>query len=414
MLKSKITILVLLFSCLTIQAQETNKTFEIRFHGFVRADAAIDSRVNTESREGFFIFYPAPKLIDKNGRDLNARANFNQYAMISRLKGELNGPELLKAKTYALIEGDFTGPSNMENNAFRLRHAYIRFDWTKSRLFTGQYWTPMDAPEALPRMLALNTGAPFHSFARSPQIRFEQYAGNFSFIGVAYSQRDYPSPGPDPTLKTPAIVSPDFVRYAIIPNLHVQIQYKWNNNLLIAGANYKKLAPRLKTDSLLFTNETIQSAAVMVLAKIETKIVSIRTQAVYGQNLSDHLLLGGYAVESEDTLTNIRKYINLNTLALWTDIMTNTKTWQAGLFAGYTQNLGTNRVASNRFYGRGDAIDYVYRLSPRLQYNAMPLQFLAEIEYTTVAYGQHDQNYKTITSEPVSNFRFQLAAVYNF
>ena len=137
-------------------------------------------------------------------------------------------------------------------------------------------------------------------------------------------------------------------------------------------------------------------------------------QGVFGQNLSDHLLLGGYAVQTEDTLTNIRTYINLNVASVWVDLMTNTPKWQAGVFAGFTKNMGTNELASNRFYGRGDGIDYVYRISPRIQLNALPLQFIAEMEYTTVAYGKHDAYYQFETSSPISNLRWQVAAVYNF
>lgn len=407
MVKPNILFYLLLLLAMEAFSQEMKESIDIKFHGFVRADAALDNRVNLESREGFFIFYPLAPQIDKNGKDINARTNFNQWAMTTRIRGELNGPELLKAKSFALVEGDFTGPSNTENNAFRMRHAYIRLDWKNSRLLTGQYWTPMDVPEALPRVLALNTGAPFHSFARAPQIRFEQNLGRFTMVGVAYSQRDYISPGPQGSL-------PDYVRYGVIPNLQYQLQYKWNNNLAMIGINYKRLSPRLKTDSLLYTEESISSLAAIATLKIETKPVSIRMQGVFGQNLSDHLLLGGYAVQTEDTLTNIRTYINLNVASVWVDLMTNTTKWQAGIFAGFTKNMGTNALASNRFYGRGDGIDYVYRFSPRIQLNALPLQFIAEMEYTTVAYGKHDAYYQFETSSPVSNLRWQVAAVYNF
>jgi hypothetical protein len=407
MQKPLVFIALLLLLALGAYPQEPQASLDIKFHGFVRADAALDNRVNLESREGFFVFYPLAPQLDKNGLDLNARANFNQWAMTSRIRSEITGPELLNAKSFALMEGDFTGPSNTENNAFRLRHAYIRLEWGTNKILMGQYWTPIDVPEALPRILALNTGAPFHSFSRSPQIRFEQQMGRFTMVGVAYSQRDYVSPGPQGS-------SPDYVRYGLIPNLHYQLHYKWGKNMVMLGFNYKRLSPRLKTDSMLYTNEMIESMAVLATLKLETKPLSIRLQGIYGQNLSDHLLLGGYAVQTEDTLSNIRTYINLNVASAWIDVMSNTKVWQAGFFAGYSKNLGTRESASKLFYGRGDGIDYVYRVSPRLQYNALPLQFIAEVEYTTVAYGKHDARYKFETSSPISNLRWQLAAVYNF
>jgi len=279
----------------------------------VRTDAAFDTRMNVESREGFFIFYPLPPASDPNGTDIHARPGFNQWAMTTRLWIKADGPEIGNAHTAAFAEGDFTGPSNIENNALRLRHAYITFTWKKRKLLVGQYWPPLDLPEAIPRPLALNTGAPFHSFARSPQIRFEQYAGNWKFAGVALSQRDYQRPGPEGH-------SSVYMRRAIVPNLHFQLHYATKQILTGAGLDYKRLSPRLFTDNGLATHESLNSFSVMAFLKVEEKNFSLKAQTILGQNMSDHLMAGGYAIERIHHVDSSHSNINLNHLFLWTDV----------------------------------------------------------------------------------------------
>lgn len=122
-----------------IRKDTSNRHQEISFGGLVRTDAAFDTRMNVESREGFFIFYPLSPASDPNGTDIHARPGFNQWAMTTRLWIKADGPEIGNAQTAAFAEGDFTGPSNIENNALRLRHAYITFTWEKRKLLVGQY-----------------------------------------------------------------------------------------------------------------------------------------------------------------------------------------------------------------------------------------------------------------------------------
>lgn len=61
-------------------------------------------------------------------------------------------------------------------------------------------------------------------------------------------------------------------------------------------------------------------------------------EGVYGQNLTDLLMLGGYAVSAVDTSTGYEQYTTLNTFSIWTDISYG-KEIQPGLFAGYTKIL---------------------------------------------------------------------------
>ncbi|MGC8865297.1 MAG: hypothetical protein ACP5O2_06185 [Bacteroidales bacterium] len=127
-----------------VLAQPENESPAVVLGGFVRADAAWDSRLNVESREGFFVFWP--KLVNpgNDGKDLNARSGFNMWAMTTRLNIRSRKTSIGGGHALAYVEGDFTGPSNIENNAFRLRHAYISIRWPRINLLAGQYWTPLD------------------------------------------------------------------------------------------------------------------------------------------------------------------------------------------------------------------------------------------------------------------------------
>ncbi len=212
-------ITTLIFISLRASSQEEPNKYKVSLSGFVRADAIFDSRQVLEAREGFLLFYPKKPLLDPNGKDIHAKPTLNQYAMTTRLTAKATGPDVLGAKVLALIEGDFTGASNAENNSLRLRHAYISLQWTKTRLLVGQYWHPLDLPEMIPNVLSLNTGAPFHSFSRQPQIRLDYKQGQFNFVAVASSQRDYVNNGPQGSTSV-------YLRNSVVPNLHGQVHYK--------------------------------------------------------------------------------------------------------------------------------------------------------------------------------------------
>jgi len=389
-----------------LMGQEATQAPSLEWGGFVRADAAYDTRLNVESREGFFIFWPKPVKRGNDGRDLNARSGFNMWAMTTRLFARTRESRVLGGKGYAFVEGDFTGPSNLENNAFRLRHAYIVVQWPAFRLLAGQYWTPLDVPEILPRPLALNTGAPFHSFARSPQIRLEWGRGRLKLAGMVIAQRDYASPGPVGT-------QPDYLRFSPMPNGHGQIQFKSQNVFLGTGVDFKQLAPRLVTDSLTFTKEKVKSVSITGFGQVSYKNFRIKLQGVYGQNLSDHLMAGGYAVEKLSS-DGAYKYINLNHVLTWVDASYKAGHFEAGFFGGWLRNLGTRRPALSMFYGRGENIAMAWRAAPRLSFNSGLLTLSLEAEYTSAAYGTPDGKYVVRNTYNVGNLRIQAVAAYDF
>ena len=406
------TFAALLFSQNPVFAQESKPVSipekpTLTWSGFVKAEGMYDTRQVVEAREGYLLLYPKKVSLDKNGQDINAQGSFNQYAMMARLTLKATGPDVLRAKASAIIEGDFTGASNSENNSFRLRHAYLKLKWTHTAITAGQYWHPINIPEMIPNVLALNTGAPFHPFSRQPQIRIDYSSGKFNTVFAVLSQRDYINSGPSGA-------SSVYLRNSAIPNLHAQVQYISSNLFAGAGIDYKHIHPRIVTDSLYVTDAAVNCISYSTFVMVKTKPVVIKMQWIYGQGLNDHLLMGGYGVSRTESLTNQQDYTPLNYLSGWIDFQTTGKTWQGSLFAGYTKGFGAKESISGPVFARDADIEYVYRLAPMISYINGKLNLAAECEFTTAAYGKTDEHFKVYDSSPVTNTRLSFSVGYYF
>ncbi|MBK7031341.1 MAG: hypothetical protein IPH45_20050 [Bacteroidales bacterium] len=375
--------------------------------GFIHADAMYDTRQVVEAREGYLLLYPKNILKDKEGKDINQKGSFNQYAMTARLIARMTGPDAFGAKTSAVLEGDFTGASNSENNSFRLRHAYAKLSWPGISVVAGQYWHPLDVPEMIPGVLSLNTGAPFHSFSRQPQIRTDLLFGKLALVFVASSQRDYVNPGPSGS-------SSIYLRNSGIPNLHAQLQYKGETLFAGVAFDYKILVPRLVTDSNFKANEKLPSLAFLAFLKADFNLINLKMQASYGQNLNDHLMMGGYGVSSRDPITDRRTYSSLNYLNTWMSINTKGKMVQYSVFAGYLKSLGSAEPIIGTLYARDADIDHIYRISPMVTWFSGKMNFAIEAEFTAASYGTPDPKYQITNGKTVNNLRSSLSAVYNF
>jgi len=398
-------VFILLFPFYTQAQKKKESAVKLKLSGFVKTDYIFDTRQNAEAREGFYIAYPKPIVLDANGIDINDFASASQYAMTTRLGLTATGPEILQAKSKAYIETDFTGPSNMQNNALRLRHAYIRLDWENTSFLMGQYWHPLDVPEMMPMVLSLNSGAPMHSFSRGPQIRVTQKTGAFNWIAVVYSQRDYASNGPNG-------YSNQYLRNSAIPDLSLQLHY--SNRLVFAGAgiNYKQLNYRSFTLDNKLLNDDISSLSTIAFIKLKNKKWDARLEAVWGENLYDHLMLGGVAIAQIDSVHAQISYTNLPAASIWGTFNYKFKKLKVGVFGGYIKSLGSSEIISGPVYARGFDIDYIYRISPQLSYKIKNLILANEWEYTVAAYGEPDAYGKVQNSYEVGNLRFTLSLIY--
>lgn len=412
--------------------QEKEKKFGIAFSGFVKTDIFYDTRQTVNIREGHFLFYPDKEVLDANKKDLNANPSFNMLSIQSRLKGAITGPDAFGAKTSGVLEADFFGNENAsfgDINGFRLRHAFVKLNWAKSELLVGQYFHPMFIVEAFPDVVSFNTGVPFQPFARNPQIRYSYKTGDLKLTATAFTQRDFTGMGPDYTLKNgiyehASVSSAKPLRNSTIPNLNFQVQYNPDSteHFFGAGVDYKSIVPELFTVSnsnKRFASETrLNSISGIVYAKMKLKPITAKIEAVYAQNPTDMLMIGGYAVEKLTDTTGAKDFINLNTASLWMDVHTNGQKVQFGLFAGFTKNMGAkDSIQTTRFYARGSDIDQVFRVAPRVVFISGKLNIAAELEYTNAKYGTANSNGKgevTKNLKSVANTRALLAFIYKF
>ena len=393
-------------------SQEIKTGWGMKVSGFVKTDIFYDTRQSCATnglREGHFFLYPDNVLYDAAMNDIHDNPSFHILNIQSRIKGDITGPDAFGAKTSVVIEAEFFGTTESDINGLRLRHSFLKLDWPKTNILVGQSWHPMFPAESFPGTISFNTGAPFTPFSRNPQVKLTRKLGNASLSLTAYSQRDFVSSGPDGS-------SNKYLRNSGMPGSNIQVRMPAGKAFTAwAGIDYKKLRPELKTSANAETYSTIESFSAFATLKIQSKPLNISLMGIYAQNASDLVMIGGYAVsEITDTDNQFKTFTNLNTANLWIDMTTNGKKWAAGLFTGFSKNLGADDEIAGPVYGRGSDVDHVFRFSPRITLTEGSLSFAAEVESTTAAYGTMQTNGKVTGTENVSNLRILLSTIYRF
>ncbi|MBU1100418.1 MAG: hypothetical protein KKA84_08445 [Bacteroidetes bacterium] len=407
MKKHLLVILLLSFAITPIIAQNNDgDSFGIKVKGFVKTDVMLDTRQTVTAREGHFLLYPVGEALDVNGDDVNEGANLNMLSIQSRVTGTITAPDFLGAKSSGVLEGAFFGHSNSDINGFRLRHAFLKLDWENSTLLIGQYWHPMFITECFPDVVSFNTGVPFQPFSRNPQIRFIQKFDDVQLTLVAASQRDFTSTGPGGA-------NSSYLRDAGLPILDANLKYVSKNLAIGAGVNLQSLKPKLVTPLNYKSEEKINGVSFIGFAKVVTDDFTIKVEGVYGDNMYDLLMLGGYAVESVNATTEEEIYTPIKTLSTWTDISFG-KEVKFGVFAGYTKNLGSDNVITGSYYSRGNNIASVMRVSPRVSYQMGNTRFASELEYTSADYGTPNNLGEVENTTSVANVRLVFSAYLFF
>ncbi len=388
-MKKILVVLVLLVSLVRLEAQEGIK---LDFHGFVNPHYYADSRSVVGGREDMMLFYPKPIVRDSLGRDINDGWQANMLAITARLNVKITGPEMLGAKTSAFVEGDFTGATNATIDNLRLRHAYFRMNWDKHELTAGQYWYAMVVHEIMPMTNPLNMGAPFHCYARQPQVRYSYFpTGNWELLAVAQWQLDNMSQG---LLNGTPQSSPLFARHSLIPELNAQLRYRQGDLFVGAAANLKTIQPVVPDPK----GTLHTSLSWSLFGKAALGPVTIKAQTLLNNSLYEGCSLGGYLMLADGSFRDW----HFNTV--WLDIEGNRGHWRPGLFMGYAKNLDFGNTDYTHCFGRGHDLAYLWRVQPRLTYTTLKgLSFVGEAEYTYAGYNQ-----------PVGNLRLSLSAVYAF
>ena len=393
MKKSALLILSLALG-FAVQAQSDtdSKPFRFDFHGFVNPHFYADSRSVVGGREDMMLFYPKPIALDANGRDLNDGWQANMMSITTRLNLGIAGPDVLGAKMFAFVEGDFTGSTNASNNDLRLRHAYISLDWERGgALLVGQYWYAMVIPEIMPMTNPLNMGAPFHHYARYNQVRYRIPLGPVEIAATAMWQLDNASQG---LLNGTAATSTLFARNSLVPELNLRVMYCTPSLLFGGAANLKTIQPIVPDAE----QRLHSSPSYTIFGKARVGQLDIKAQTLLNNSLYEGCSLGGYLMLADSTFSDW----HFNTV--WVDLSRNAGHLRPGLFLGYAKNKDFGNTGYANCFGRGHDIEYLWRIQPRLTYRTdKALSFTAEAEYTKAGY-----------NTPVGNLRLSLTMQYDF
>jgi hypothetical protein len=382
--------------------------FQIEFHGFVNFEMFYDSRQTVAAREGNVLLFPAAENLDPEGFDLNAVPSFQMSLLSSRLQAAIKGPEILGAKSSALFEVDFLGTAQDKFNLIRMRHALVKLNWENTELLAGQYWHPLFITSCFPGVIHFGGGVPYNVLNRSPQLRLTHKAGNISLIAALLAQSDFSSTGPMGN-------SSIYLRNSGLPETWTQLIYEKDRFLAGASAGLLSLRPKTQTTVGFQTKENMTSLAGNIFAKYRFEKFQIKVQGTWGENLNHLVMLGGYGeAELIDPEKGIYNYSGIRSMASWVDMETITGKWRAGLFGGFSKNLGSGKPITGNYWARGGNISHIYRIAPRLGYFVEKVSFNLEMVYDVAAYGTPDNQFKFAETTPLANLRILTTMKYNF
>jgi hypothetical protein len=393
----------------------TPKEWDVNFYGFIRTDYIWDTRKSAQVREEQLNLYPLDEVSDANGKDINAVGQSNFLSITSRLGVKVKGPDVWGAKMSGTLEGDFFGNSETATTStiglFRLRHAYVSMDWSKTSLTMGQTWYPSFIPEVFPSVDNFNTGILFNAYGWATQVKLKQnFTKELSATFTAFKEREFTAPGPG--FQNSASIN------SALPSLNAQLQYKGKNVFLGAGFEYKSMQPLTVSATNLVTTEKVTSSSVFGYAKYSNDKVIIKAYGISGGNTNNLVMLGGF---TGTTAAGIQSYDPTKTTAFWVDIASNGKSIAPGFFFGTTKNNGANTAATalTSIYMRGltgsRVVDNVWRVSGRVDFKKNKFRVSPELEYTAATWGDADLYGKATTNKKdVGNLRTTISCVYLF
>jgi hypothetical protein len=385
--------------------------------GYIKHESFFDSRQVDAFADGEYLLWPLDKKPDACGNDINAQSQFDMIPIETQLRVELCGPKIGTAQSTMVIEGDFFGPTDPLSlltivNIVQMRLGFFTLDWEHTSLLVGQYWHPLIVPSCYPGTISNNSGSPFEPYEKCPQLRVTHHSRHVSYIAAALMQLDSPSFGP-------IGLSTTYERNAIVPNIHIQAYAHAADHLFGLALDYKLLRPQLATDTNFKERAVIGSVATAVYMGLKFGQWTINSKALYGQNMTDFTMLGGYAVHTIEPITHKHTYTNLGILSWWADLFCTKERYEPGLFMGITKNVGAlatiHPELPDTIFALGPNIDRVMRISPRMRYfftDAFTIGL--EAEYTSAAYGTIERNGTVACTHTVGNMRLLLALYYNF
>lgn len=398
------------------------KEWDVAVYGFIRTDYMWDTRKSSQVREGNLNLYPldAPAA----GNDFNAVGSSNFLSVVSRLGTKVKGPNVWGAKMKGTLEGDFFG--NVEGfsiGLFRLRHAYVNMDWSKTSLVLGQTWYPTFIPEVFPGVANFNTGILFNPFGWATQIRVKHnFTQELSFAITAYKEREFTATVASIGTQNSASIN------SSLPTFHGQLQFKNKNWIAGVGGEIKTLQPLTEftltpSNTKVGTSEKVKSSSIMGYVKYCNDYFSVKGYGISGTNLQSLVMLGGFV--GYNSPEKVEQYEASKTTAFWIDLASNGKKIAPGLFFGTTYNDGTGRTfapgETAKYYMRGvtgnRVVDNVMRLSGRVDFMQNKFRVTPEVEYTKATWGDLNTNGSAasdLNARDVKNVRYMISCAYTF
>ena len=433
-------------------------------YGFVRNYFTYDSRESYSGTGDLYNYQPrdekwnqTPEEAAQSGverQDLNAASTFRFLSLTTRLGLNIVGYQWRGIEFSGKIEADFyaglstkgTGTHSVSGVAqFRLRQAYLALGWdslpmgkdlARVDLTIGQTWHPMAAD--LCDAIALNSGAPFGPFNRSPQVKLDARLGRFVTLTAAgLWQMQYLSTGPDGQ-------SAEYMLYGKTPEGYLGLSVHDKGFLMRVGANVLSISPRHQgsvvgangNEVQVQVNDRITTASPFLYLQYKNGDFSIKAKTIFAEAGEHMNMNGGYGVKAinED---GSYAYTPTRTSATWLSVVYGGKVGaqeekhpqklQGILFGGFVHNFGTKEAlldedgdgkADMFFYPRANNMRQMWRLSPTLLYTVGKFQLGLEYEITSVNYGKGGISAATGLAEKdlhwVTNHRVQLMTKYNF
>lgn len=393
------------------QARTEEKPIQIKPYGYISYEILYDTYRSMDTRDGELYLFPKKPQYDIYGNDINKRSKFNMLSVHSRFGINISGPDALGARTSGRMEADFFGTHQNYVRMVRMRQAFIRLNWENTELLMGNTFHPTFVLDCFPLTVSFAAAVPFHPLNRSPQLRVTHnfstdFSASLSFLVHGYHYSAGPS---------------DAQRNSGLPESVIQL--RWGNSrdiMLGVTGGYKFLSPRDITNNGMATSKTVGAYHLQGFTKWVTSPVTIKAEAMYGENMSHFVMIGGYGAKGTPQTIDWEgdyDYANLRTLSLWTDIHSNHEIWQWGLFAGYTENLGSKDLYTPiAGLSRYDDLHYLLRVSPRITYFTNNLSFGLEYSYYNAVYAENFDEYRrpSASMDAAINSHIVFQAKYDF
>ena len=435
-------------------------------YGFVRNFFAYDSRECIAGTGDLYFYMPKDENWNQTEaaaatsgvprEDLNAQSTFRFLSLTTRIGLNIVGYKWRNTEFSGKIEADFYAGINSVGTQthkvsgtaqLRLRQAYLSLGWdslpmmhgkdfARVDLTIGQAWHPMAAD--LCDAIALNSGAPFGPFSRTPQVRMDARLGKYvTLTATGLWQMQYNSTGPEGQ-------SAEYIGYSKTPETYLGLSVHNKGFLMRAGADVLSICPRHlgtvlaadgTTEVKVKVNDRITTVSPFLYLQYKKGDFSIKAKSVFAEAGEHMNMNGGYGVKAVNA-DGSYEYTPTRTSSTWISIVYGGKVGkqedkhpqklQGILFGGYVENLGTKDPLATKadgtlvgfYYPRVKNMNRMWRLTPTLLYTIGKFQVGIEYDITSVHYSDGKLDAANGLSQNglhwVTNHRVQLMTKYNF